>query len=199
MTAPFMMAGAPHIPDVLHRRALLALAALPAFPARAQERSRYVFDQNVGRIGFSARHLGLFTSQGQFDRFVATLLIDPANPGTASVECVVETAHVSIPFPGATDLLRSEAYFDIARHPTARFEGQAQGLDSLGGFPITGQLGVRGITRPFRMTARLIERQAGVARFQAEGEMRRGEFGMVADRTLISDSIQLSVDVRIAV
>ena len=183
----------------MDRRALLALALLPALPARGQERMRYEFDQGVGRIGFSARHLGLFTSQGLFERFQATLVIDPANPGTASVECVVEPGHVSIPFPGATDLLRSEAYFDIARHPTARFQGQAQGLDSMGGFPITGELAVRGITRPFRMTARLIERQAGVARFQAEGEMRRGEFGMVADRTLISDSIQLSVDVRIAV
>lgn len=194
------MSGAtPHMLGVTPRRALLALIALPVLPARGQERTRYVFDQSVGRIGFSARHLGLFTSQGQFDRFQATLLIDPANPGSASVDCVVETAHVTIPFPGATDLLRSEPYFDIARHPTARFAGQARGLDALGGFPIEGELAVRGITRPFRMTARLIERQGGVARFQAEGEMRRGEFGMVADRTLISDSIQLSVDVRIAV
>ncbi|MEI6160121.1 MAG: YceI family protein [Roseococcus sp.] len=184
---------------MLKRRAMLALAVLPAVPARGQERTRYVFDQSVGRIGFSARHLGLFTSNGQFERFQATLLIDPANPQNASVECVVETAEVSIPFPGATDLLRSEPYFDVARHPTARFAGQANGLDAAGGFPIAGQLAVRGITRPFRMTARLVERQAGVARFQAEGEMRRGEFGMVADRTLISDSIQLSVDVRIAV
>lgn len=181
------------------RRALLALAALPALPAQGQTRTRYVFDQSVGRIGFSARHLGLFTSQGQFDRFQATLLINPDNPQNASVECVVETGEVSIPFPGATDLLRSEAYFDVARHPTARFAGEANGLTEAGGFPIAGQLAVRGITRPFRMTARLIEREGGVARFQAEGEMRRGEFGMVADRTLISDAIRLSVDVRIAV
>lgn len=181
------------------RRALFTLAILPAWPARAQERARYVFDQSVGRIGFSARHLGLFTSQGQFDRFQATLLIDPTNPQTASVECVVETAEVSIPFPGATDLLRSEPYFDVARHPTARFSGQANGLNEAGGFPILGQLAVRGTTRPFRMMARLIERQGNVARFQAQGEMRRSEFGMVADRTLISDAIQLSVDVRIAI
>ena len=184
---------------MLDRRSLLALAALPILPARGQTRARYEFDQTVGRIGFAARHLGLFTSQGSFERFQAILLIDPANPGSASVECVVETGQVSIPFPGATDLLRSENYFDIARHPTARFDGQAQGFGGEGGFPIAGQLAVRGITRPFRMTARLMERQSGVARFQAEGEMRRGEFGMVADRTLISDSIQLSVDVRIAV
>ena len=184
---------------MLDRRALLALATLPALPARSEARTRYVFDQSVGRIGFSARHLGMFTSQGQFDRFQATLLIDPNNPQNASVECVVETAEVSIPFPGATDLLRSEAYFDVTRHPKARFAGAANGLTEAGGFPIAGELAVRGVTRPFRMTARLVERQAGVARFQAEGEMRRGEFGMVADRTLISDVIRLSVDVRIAV
>lgn len=187
----------------MSRRSLFALPILPALPAGAQTRSRYEFDQSGGRIGFSARHLGLFTSQGQFDRFRATLWIDPANPGTARVECVVETGEVTIPFPGATDMLRSEAYFDIARHPTARFEGTANGLGDSGGFPIAGQLAVRGITRPFRMTAQLIERrtEAGreVARFQAEGEMRRGEFGMVADRAIISDVIRLSVDVRIAI
>lgn len=190
---------------MLPRRILLGLALLPAAPALgvAQGRTRYAFDQAMGRIGFSARHLGLFTSQGQFERFQATLWIDPANPGTAAVECIVETAEVSIPFPGATELLRSEAYFDVARHPTARFEGEAQGLSDAGGFPISGRLGVRGIIRPFRMTARLVERRAEagreVARFQAEGEMRRGEFGMMADRALISDAIRLSVDVRIIV
>jgi len=175
------------------------LALLPALPVRAEQRSRYAFDQSIGRIGFSARHLGLFTSSGQFDRFQAVLLIDPANPANAAVDCLVETSEVSIPFPGATDLLRSEPYFDVARHPTARFQGQANGLTEAGGFPIAGNLVVRGITRPFRMTARLIERQGGVARFQAEGEMRRSEFGMVADRNIISDIIRLHVDVRIAV
>ena len=43
----------------------------------------------------------------------------------------------------------------------------------------------RGITRPFRMTGQLVERRAEGGRdwvsFRAEGEMRRGEFGMVAD------------------
>jgi len=184
---------------VLNRRSLAALALLPALPAQAQERARYVFDQNIGRIGFSARHRGLFSSSGQFARFQATLLSDPANPANAAVDCVVETNEVSIPFPGATDLLRSEPYFDVARHPTARFQGQANGLTEAGNFPITGDLAVRGITRPFRMTARLVERQGGIARFQAEGEMRRGEFGMVADRNFISDVIRLSVDVRIVV
>jgi len=184
---------------VLNRRSLIALAVLPALPAYSQERLRYIFDQSIGRIGFSARHLGLFSSSGQFDRFQATLLIDPTNPANAAVDCLVETSEVSIPFPGATDLLRSENYFDVARHPTARFQGQANGMTEAGGFPIAGDLTVRGITRPFRMTARLIERQGGVARFQAEGEMRRGEFGMVADRNIISDIIRLSVDVRIVV
>ena len=193
----------PHIPSVILRRSLLALPALAALPARAQPRARYVFDHSAGRIGFSARHLGLFSSDGQFDRFQATLWMDPANPATAAVECVVETGQVSIPFPGATDLLRSAPYFDIAQFPTARFEGEGRGTMAGNSFAILGQLTVRGITRPFRMTGQLVERRAEGGRdwvsFRAEGEMRRGEFGMVADRTLISDAIRLSVAVRIAV
>jgi polyisoprenoid-binding protein YceI len=38
-----------------------------------------------------------------------------------------------------------------------------------------------------------------VARFTAEGEIRRSEFGMTADRTLISDLITIAVDVTILV
>jgi len=79
----------------------------PALPAHAQERWRYVFNQSIRRIGFSARHLGLFTSSGQFDRFQVTLLIYPTNPSNAAVDCLVETREVSIPFPGATDSYQS--------------------------------------------------------------------------------------------
>ncbi len=51
------------------------------------------------------------------------------------------------------------------------------------------------------MQARLVGRerdaQGEVASFEAAGTLRRGEFGMVAERVLISDDIALSVAVRI--
>jgi polyisoprenoid-binding protein YceI len=183
---------------MIGRRVLLAPFLLPALPARAQ-RARYAFDQNSGRIGFTFRNLLFIPVMGRFESFRAMLMLDPTHPMTMGVDCLLDTAAVSLPLPGAADRLRSEAFFDVAHFPQARFHGEANGQGDAASFAIMGELTLRGLTRPFRMQARLVERRPGAVRFEAEGEIRRGEFGMTADRALVSDAIQLSVDVWIAV
>ncbi len=119
------------------------------------------------------------------------------------MDVTIETAHVTLPWPGATELLRSPSYFDVDRHPIARFSGRAEGVADRGTFPVIGRLSVRGVTRELVLAARLAERRreaAGdVAAFTASGEIMRSDYGMTADRTMISDSITLNVHVRILV
>jgi polyisoprenoid-binding protein YceI len=185
------------------RTALLAGMGLAAHPARAQ--SRYGFDQAAGSIAFVARHLGLLTSTGRFERFEATLLIDPDRPLTSEVSVVVHTEAIAIAYPGAADLLRSEPFFDVARFPTARFRGAATGEGSFAGFPLRGAMTIRDVTQPFVMQARLIDRRPDpalgrdVASFSAEGALLRSAYGMVAEPFAISDRIALQVRVRLVV
>lgn len=183
---------------MIGRRLLPALTLGLALPARAQ-RVRYAFDQDSGRIGFTFRHLLLFTAMGRFERFRGMLMLDPAHPMTMGVDCTLDMAAVMVSLPGATERLRSEPYFDVAHFPEARFHGEADGQGNASAFSIMGDLTLRGVTHPFRMQARLIERRPGAVRFQAEGEISRTAFGLAADRPLVSDAIQLSVDVWIAV
>lgn len=193
-------------PPAIGRRTMLALGlAGPAMAQPAETRSRYSFDQQDGRLEFTASHLGLLSSTGRFESFIATLLIDPARPLTADIAVDVMTQAVSLPFPGAVELLRSPDFFDVARHPVATFRGAATGEGTLARFGIAGQLTIRGITRPQRMEARLLERRIDatlgreVADFEASGELSRGAFGMVAERFAIGDSIRLTVRVRLVV
>jgi polyisoprenoid-binding protein YceI len=191
------------MPSMLVRRSLMALAALAvATPARAQ-RNLYEFDQTIGRLEFSARHLGLLSSTGRFERFAAILRLDPARPTSAEVSVEVQTGFVTLPYPGAEDLLRSPDFFDSERHPTARFRGRAEAAGSAERFTLRGELTIRAITRPHVMEARLVERRREgmqeIARFTASGTLRRSEFGMTAERLLISDSITLGVEVRLIV
>jgi polyisoprenoid-binding protein YceI len=112
---------------------------------------------------------------------------------------------IAIAYPGAADLLRSPAFFDVARFPTAQFRGAATGEGSFAGFPLRGEMTIRDITRPFAMQARLVERRPDpalgreVASFSAEGTLLRSEFGMVAEPFAISDRIALQVRVRLIV
>lgn len=189
------------------RTALLAgLALLPAPRAARGAERIWRFDQGVGRISFIARHVGLFSSTGRFERFQAMVALDPDDlPAGARIEATVDTTAITHPWPAAGPLLRSEAFFDSARWPAARFAGRALSVSERGAFPVEGTLSVRGIERPFRMEARLAARSfdaaAGgdVAEFEASGELDRTQFGMVAERDVISDAIGLSVRVRLRV
>lgn len=189
-------------PLPIGRRALVGGAiALAARPAAA--RTRYVFDQTNSKLEFTARHLGVLSSTGQFQDFSAELLIEPDHPLTTAVTVTVRTAAIAIAYPGAVDLLRSPEFFDVARFPEARFDGAATGQGSLDRFGLAGNLTIRGITRPYAMQARLLDRRrdaalgAEVADFSAEGDMKRSEFGMTAEASAISDTIRLSVRVRL--
>lgn len=188
---------------MLGRRALLASFA--ALPAAAQGGRVWRFDHRVGNITFTARHFGLFSSTGRFERFQAVVALDPADPSDARVEATVETAAISHPWPTAGPLLRSAEFFDSERFPEARFTGRASGVAAGAAFPLAGTLSVRGIERPFRMEARLVGRgfdaAAGgeVADFSADGVLARSAFGMVAEREAIADEIGLSVRVRLLV
>lgn len=187
------------------RRALLAGLGMAGLARPAASRTRYVFDQSVGRLEFVARHLGVLSSTGRFEDFSAELLIDPERPLTTSVQVTVRTAAIALAYPGAVELLRSPDFFDVERHPEATFRGAATGEGSLARFPLAGDLTIRGITRPFRMEGRLLDRRRDaalgreVADFSAGGEMKRSEFGMTTEQAAISDTIRLNVRVRLIV
>jgi polyisoprenoid-binding protein YceI len=171
-------ASPPDIALMARRRAFLALPALvvarplAARPAAAQG-NLYEFDERIGQLSFSARHLGLLSSNGRFERFRVALRLDPASPASAMVDVEVQTGFVTLPYPGAEDLLRSPDFFDSERHPSARFRGRAEPAASSERFLLRGDLTIRGITRPQAMEARLLERRSEavqeIARFTAVG------------------------------
>lgn len=192
------------IPPAGRRTLACGIGAL-ALARPAAARARYLFDQSVGRLEFVARHLGVLSSTGRFEDFAAELLIDPDRPLTTHVEVTVRTAAVALAYPGAVELLRSPAFFDVENHPQATFTGGATGEGTLARFPLAGTLTIRGIARPHRMEARLVARRLDpalgreVAEFTAGGELRRSEFGMTAEPAAISDMIRLVVRVRLLV
>jgi len=179
-----------------------AAAAMVARPAAAGT-VRYVFDQKLGEIAFTAHHLGLLTSTGRFSRFDAEILLDPGDPSRAAVDVTVETGSIVLAWPGAEDLLRSPAYFDSARFPTARFKGSTVGPGGFAHFAIKGELSLRGVTRPFDMEGQLLDRRfdqalgVNVADFTAGGTLSRSEFGMTADEVMTGDRVRIGVRVAI--
>lgn len=190
-------------------RALL-LAALTAgpllaasLPARAAQ--LYTIDQRFGKIGFTVRHLGLFSSQGDFSRFGGELTIDPAHPEQTRVTVQVDAASVEVPWQDGTALLRSPPYFDVVHFPVVRFTSTDIVVIDAARYQVRGTLELRGISRPLVLEASLLDRHpdpasgGDVADFVVHGTLDRSDFGMTADRVFISDRVELRINARIRI
>ncbi len=106
---------------------LLAAALLAAGPGAAQEgpfpAGTYLLDPAHASLMFSVSHLGFSDYVMSFDRFEATLEIDPEDPGAARVEAWIDPASLDLPTPpeGFLEELLGESWLDVAAHPQIGF------------------------------------------------------------------------------
>jgi len=182
--------------------ALLLLLSAFAGPGRAVAQGTYALDPRYARIGFSVTHMGLFSSEGRFGRFNSQLTIDPAHPEQTRIAVRIDADSVSMASDEGMAMLHSPAYFDVAKYPAIRFQSTAVKPGGPDDYTILGELEMRGITRPVRLAARLINRQHDPAGgetvdFEVSGILRRSEFGMVADTSFIADEIALNIVARL--
>src|SRR4051794_30165241 len=166
----------------------LWLAAIP----QAGAASLYRIDQRYGTVEFSVGILGLFAVQGRFPRFEGELLLDLDQPERSRADVGIDVSAMEMPLQDQVDLLRSEAYFDVAHHPIARFTSTSIQALSPTHYVIHGTLRIRGVAQPQELDATVRERRVDQARgvevadFVVRGEIRRSAFGMVADRPMVS-------------
>jgi polyisoprenoid-binding protein YceI len=183
---------------------LLVLALCGALPGRAWAQRQGVFqiDQRFGSIAFSVDHLGLFTSHGGFQRFMGTLAIDPARPELTTITVKIDAQSVDLDSPEGLSMVRSPDYFDVAEHPVILFRSTGVAVTSPDHYRIAGTIEIRGVTRPMQLDAVLTGQDktpAGpVSEFAVDGTINRGEFGMVADQSFVSEIVQVHIRARIA-
>jgi polyisoprenoid-binding protein YceI len=173
--------------------ALIALTALSALPALAQEppppAGEYTLDLGHTRVLFGVSHLGFSTYTALFTQAEATLQFDPANPAAMTLTASVDAASIETHYPDpATDfnaLLRGADFLDAAAHPKITFVSTAVQLTGENTADVTGDFTLKGVTRPVTLAVTYNGGWADMALdvgarigFSATGTINRSEFGM---------------------
>jgi polyisoprenoid-binding protein YceI len=180
---------------------LMVFGMVPG-PARGQSQGVFAIDQRFGTIEFSVDHLGLFTSHGDFRRFMGSLAIDPARPELTTIAVKIDAQSVDLDSAEGLSMVRSPDYFDVADHPVIAFRSTGVTVVGPDHYRIAGTLEIRGISRPWTLDAMLTGQDktpAGpVSEFAVDGTIHRGEFGMVADQSFVSETVKVHIRARIA-
>lgn len=160
----------------------------------------FQLDPSHAVVIFSVDHLGFSTYYGRFNQLDGRLAFSPDNVMDSSVAITIKTSSVDTNSAELDDKLRAAAMFDSDTFPDARFvsTGVTATGDNRG--QLDGLLTIRDITRPVSLsvtfggsgTNPLTGKQT--VGFNAEGRIKRSEFGLTAWLPLVGDEITLLIN-----
>ena len=179
-------------------------ASFVATPAPAPV--AYKVDAAHSQVLFRITHLGISPITGRFNQVSAEVAFDSANPAASRVTARIPVASLDTNLPARDQHLRSADWFGVERHPEAVFTSRA--VRPLGGrrYSITGDLSLKGVTRPLVLDAVYNGRiEAGAdslphAGFVATGTIKRSDYAI--GRTIklpgnvddLADNVQLILE-----
>jgi polyisoprenoid-binding protein YceI len=156
-------------------------------------------------IGFVARHLMVSKVRGNFTKFEGQI-ITADDPLQSSASVTIDTTSIDTSNSQRDSDVKAESFLDVANHPTITY--RSTGVRSSGdGFTVTGDLTIRGVTRPVELAVEVNgfgpDPYGGTrAGFSATGEISRSDYGINVDFALpsgglvISEKIQLTIEVE---
>lgn len=150
---------------------------------------QYALDPNHTSIVVRADHFGLSRYALRMTGFSGALNFDAEDPVQSSVTVSVAADSVRTEYPGERsfdDELENSEWLDAAQHPLITFSSTAVELTGPNTGRVTGDLSIRGVTRPLTLdvTFNRAYRQhpmglpMALLGFSARGVFKRSDYGM---------------------
>ena len=168
---------------------------LPAAPSAAAS-AAWRIDPAHTTVRFLVDAIGFPRTNGHFSSFAGQLSLDLAHPERSRVAFRVAAASVDVGSPSFDEYLRSQAFFDVANHPNIEFVSTKVKVVDPNHAEVTGDLTLRGVTRPFTISVAVdVAPTPGARRlgFTATGTIPRLAYGMSAGFPAISNDVSLVV------
>ena len=168
---------------------------------------KWKFDAVHSNLSFSVRHLMISRVHGVFKTWSGSLETDDAHPENSKLTASIDANSIDTKEPQRDDHLRSADFLDAANHPAITFE--STGVQRLNGehFKVTGNLTIRGVTKPVTLDTEYFGRQKDPwggdrAGFSAKTHIDRKEFGLNFNMplegggVLVGDKVDITLDVQ---
>ena len=181
------------------RPAFLAAALLLlAGPAAAAD---YAIDPAHTYAAFEIDHLGFSTQRGLFSRTSGNVQFDP-EARSGNIDIRIDAASLNTGFELRDEVLRGESWFNVQSFPDILFRGQRFIFDNEKPVAVEGTLVMLGEARPLRLEItrfkcglNLAIRKRGCGA-DAQGSLRRSEFGLSNGLPFIGDEVRLRIQVE---
>ena len=180
--------------------ALLGVAIIGfAGPASAE---KFVLDKPHTQIIFKVNHMGFSHSYGKFTDYTGEINYDEADPTKSNADVTIQTASLDLDDQKWNEHMKSKDFFDVEQFPTMTFK--STGIEKTGDKTanITGDLTWLGVTKPVTLAVQQNNmgkhpmKGINATGFSASGKIKRSDFGMKGGIPMVSDEVDIIIEVE---
>jgi len=186
-----------------------ALLATPHTDVQAEPQT-YQFDKGHTQIRFSWNHVGLSEQSALFRDYSGTVTFDQEDVSNSSVSVTIDPASVDTGVADFDDHMKSSDFFHVEEHPEVTFETTDVVKTGPDSGRMTGDLTIKGITKPVTLDVTLNyagehplapfnEKYKGrqAAGFKATGRVLRSDFDLGRFAPLVSDWVDIEINTEL--
>lgn len=181
---------------------LLSLLIVAFFSTAVFAQTKWNADPMHSQLKFSITHMGIADVAGLFNKFTASATANKADFSDAVFELSVEVPSINTQVEMRDNHLRSADFFEVETYPSMTFKSTAITKVSKDKYKLTGNLTLRGITKPvtmdlwYRGTNVDAKTNKSTAGFQLTGIIKRSEFniGTKFPAPVLSDEVMIKAD-----
>jgi polyisoprenoid-binding protein YceI len=180
---------------------ILALTA----PLALAQTSAWATDPAHSEVDFTVRHGGVSNVHGRIGKVTGTLVYNEADITKSTVTVTIDTSTVNTGEPARDAHLKTDAFFDVAKFPTAAFT--SSGVVKNGNkLTVNGNLTLHGVTKPVVLDVEGPSTPVEGAMdhkphsgFSATTTVSRTAFGIGNNfpSALVGDEVKLTIEVEI--
>lgn len=159
----------------------------------------YKIDPTHTATVFSWNHFGFSTPSANFTDIQGTIKVDNVKPANSSVEVTIPLSSVNTNVPALDKEFQEEAWFNAAKYPNITFKSTKVETKDKKHFKITGDLTVKGVTKPVVLDAVLNKQgehpmaKVPAIGFNATTSFNRSAFGIGNYVPNVGDKITVNI------
>jgi len=159
----------------------------------------YVMDVTHGYVTFSYNHLGFSNPQLRFRTVDATLDLNAEDPAASTVNVKIAADSIDTGVDIFDEHMNSADWLDTATHPEITFVSTALEQSDSGTGTLTGDLTIKGVTKPVTLDVTLIGagphplNQKETVGVEATGTVLRSDFDLGAYAPAVSDEVKILI------
>ncbi|EOD4266468.1 YceI family protein [Acinetobacter baumannii] len=159
----------------------------------------YKIDPTHTATVFSWNHFGFSTPSANFSDIQGVIKVDNAKPANSSVNVTIPLSSVNTNVPALDKEFQEEGWFNAAKYPNITFKSTKVETKDKKHFKITGDLTVKGITKPVVLDAVLNKQgehpmaKVPAIGFNATTSFNRSDFGLGNYVPNVGDKITVNI------